>query len=338
MVFSSDERPSVKMKLVNIWNSKLQTQGECTSTRDGESKEEFALTKTRNDGLFSFHCEMQSSTGTENLKNQDTILNVASGILHFVGDLLVPDTIDKSCLEGAKVLQQDDKKFIPIVASTTLAIIDQMSEFVWKSCLRRQLLAKNSLMCHFNLESVMPEIGYHHYTTMLIKLKLGLICNIHSQASRSLLTRQPTPVTLIALTFSNTWLYRINSREANGYRKVLKTTSVCTLKLMIVDKMLLKEGLAFSERVSGQKKSPLCILCLVQNCWCLKGSADDLLCTRSPFSVPLLSHGFGIHLSSVNKLNASDGSFKLSGYISGPDVYQVKVLQDFCIHLFQYIS
>ncbi|MCD7446476.1 hypothetical protein HAX54_007790 [Datura stramonium] len=43
----SDERPSVKMKLVNIWNSKLQTQGECTSTRDGESKEEFALTKTR---------------------------------------------------------------------------------------------------------------------------------------------------------------------------------------------------------------------------------------------------------------------------------------------------
>ncbi|WMV13177.1 hypothetical protein MTR67_006562 [Solanum verrucosum] len=35
----SDERPSVKMKFVNIWNRKLQTQGDCTSTCDGESKE-----------------------------------------------------------------------------------------------------------------------------------------------------------------------------------------------------------------------------------------------------------------------------------------------------------
>lgn len=69
---------------------------------------------------------MQKSTGTENLKNQDTILNVTSGILHMVGDSLIPDTIDKNCLEGAKVLQQVDKKFIPIVAGTTLAIIDQV--------------------------------------------------------------------------------------------------------------------------------------------------------------------------------------------------------------------
>uniref|UniRef100_A0A3Q7ETR2 Uncharacterized protein n=1 Tax=Solanum lycopersicum TaxID=4081 RepID=A0A3Q7ETR2_SOLLC len=27
------------MKFVNIWNRKLQTQGDCTSTRDGDSKE-----------------------------------------------------------------------------------------------------------------------------------------------------------------------------------------------------------------------------------------------------------------------------------------------------------
>lgn len=37
----SDERPSVKM------NSKLQTPGECTSTRNGKSKEEFAPTKAK---------------------------------------------------------------------------------------------------------------------------------------------------------------------------------------------------------------------------------------------------------------------------------------------------
>ncbi|KAH0674336.1 hypothetical protein KY285_014815 [Solanum tuberosum] len=35
----SDERSSVKLKLVNIWNSKLQALGECTSTHDEESKE-----------------------------------------------------------------------------------------------------------------------------------------------------------------------------------------------------------------------------------------------------------------------------------------------------------
>ncbi|KAH0700597.1 hypothetical protein KY284_008767 [Solanum tuberosum] len=77
-------------------------------------------------------------------------------------------------------------------------------------------------------------------------------------------------------------------------------------------------------------------------------SEDDLLCTGAP--LPLLSSGFGIHLSSLNKLSASNCSFmlsgyisggihlsslnklsasncsfKLSGYISGPDVYTVEV-------------
>ncbi|XP_027770507.1 DNA mismatch repair protein MLH3-like [Solanum pennellii] len=63
-------------------------------------------------------------------------------------------------------------------------------------------------------------------------------------------------------------------------------------------------------------------------------SEDDLLCTHaSPSPLLVLSSEFGIHLSSLNKVNASDGSFKLSGYISGPDVYTMKVLQYFCIHL-----
>ena len=55
-------------------------------------------------------------------------------------------------------------------------------------------------------------------------------------------------------------------------------------------------------------------------------SEDDLLCTHASASPLLvLSSEFGIHLSSLNKVNASDGSFKLSGYISGPDVYTMKV-------------
>ncbi|WMV16659.1 hypothetical protein MTR67_010044 [Solanum verrucosum] len=49
----------------------------------------------------------------------------------------------------------------------------------------------------------------------------------------------------------------------------------------------------------------------------MHSNEDDLLCTRvSPPPLTLLSSGFGIHLSSLIKLNASDGLFKLSGYIS----------------------
>ncbi|XP_055804308.1 DNA mismatch repair protein MLH3-like [Solanum dulcamara] len=80
-----------------------------------------------------------------------------------------------------------------------------------------------------------------------------------------------------------------------------------------------KEGLAFYGRVSAKNVS--------YNFVDIE-SEDDLLCIRaSPSLLPLLSSGFGIHLSSLNKLNASDGSFKFSGYISGPSivVYQFKI-------------
>ncbi|XP_055803099.1 DNA mismatch repair protein MLH3-like isoform X3 [Solanum dulcamara] len=213
----SDERLSVKMKLVNIWNSKSQTQGVCTSTRDGESKEEFAPTKTQNildsgTKWRDFCPEITSGSGTESLKNQDTILNVTSGILYFVGDSLVPDTIDKNCLEGAKVLQQVDKKFIPIVGGTTLAIIDQHAadERIRLEELREKVLSgqkRTTTYLDSEQELVMPEIGYqllHNYADQI--QNWGWICNIHSQASRSftsrnlnLIHKQPTSVTLLAV-------------------------------------------------------------------------------------------------------------------------------------------
>ncbi|KAK6798621.1 hypothetical protein RDI58_006324 [Solanum bulbocastanum] len=56
--------------------------------------------------FYFFQYEMQTGTGTANLKNQDSILNVTSDVLHFIGDSSVPDTIDKTCLESAKVLEQ----------------------------------------------------------------------------------------------------------------------------------------------------------------------------------------------------------------------------------------
>ncbi|KAK6805361.1 hypothetical protein RDI58_003146 [Solanum bulbocastanum] len=41
--------------------------------------------------------EITNSAGTENLNNQYTVLSVIPGVLHFVGDSLVPNTIDKNC-------------------------------------------------------------------------------------------------------------------------------------------------------------------------------------------------------------------------------------------------
>ncbi|CAN4083588.1 unnamed protein product [Withania somnifera] len=212
----SDGRPNVKMKLVNIWNSSLRTQGKCTSTHDEESKEDFAPKKTQSildsgTKWRDFCPEISSGTGTENLKNQDTVLNVTSGILHFVGDSLVPDTIDKKCLEGAKVLLQVDKKFIPIVAGTTLAIIDQHAadERIRLEELREKVLSgQNRTTTYLDSEQdlVMPEIGYqllHNYADQI--QNWGWICNIHSQASRSftrnlnLIHKQPTSVKLVAV-------------------------------------------------------------------------------------------------------------------------------------------
>ncbi|GMP31993.1 hypothetical protein CsSME_00005961 [Camellia sinensis var. sinensis] len=39
-----------------------------------------------------------------NLHNESNILDVSSGILHLAGDSLVPESINKNCLEDAKVL------------------------------------------------------------------------------------------------------------------------------------------------------------------------------------------------------------------------------------------
>ena len=69
----------------------------------------------------------QNGDKLHNTYNEDAILDVSSGILHLAGDSLVPKSINKNCLEDAKVLLQVDKKFIPVVFSGVLAIIDQVA-------------------------------------------------------------------------------------------------------------------------------------------------------------------------------------------------------------------
>lgn len=68
----------------------------------------------------------QKNDKLANIQSQNNILDISSGFLHLAGDSLIPETISKKCLEDAKVLHQVDKKFIPVVAGRTLAVIDQV--------------------------------------------------------------------------------------------------------------------------------------------------------------------------------------------------------------------
>uniref|UniRef100_A0A3Q7FD51 Xylanase inhibitor N-terminal domain-containing protein n=1 Tax=Solanum lycopersicum TaxID=4081 RepID=A0A3Q7FD51_SOLLC len=153
-------------------------------------------------------------------------------------------------LEGAKVLQQFDKKLIPIVSNTTLAIIDQQ---------------------HQNTTS-----KYSHSDNMhAFPVNFGL------------------------------------KGEALSSTSDVALFGSCTLSLFAYIIRKPKEGLAFPERDSAK----ICPTC----------REDDLLCMHaSPFPhchyCPV-GLGFTVHLSSLYKLNASNGSFGLLGYISGIPIF-----------------
>ncbi|CAL5371277.1 unnamed protein product [Camellia sinensis] len=142
-----------------------------------------------------------------NLHNESNILDVSSGILLLAGDSLVPESINKNCLEDAKVLQQVDKKFIPIVGGGVLAIIDQHAadERIRLEELRQKVLSgemKTVTYLDTKQKLVLPEIGYqllHNYADQI--QNWGWLCNIRSLGSRNLnlLHRQPTVVTLNAV-------------------------------------------------------------------------------------------------------------------------------------------
>lgn len=70
---------------------------------------------------------MQIAKKSHELRDQDSVLDICSGVLHLRSDeSLVPASINRHSLEDAKVLQQVDKKYIPIVACGTVAIVDQV--------------------------------------------------------------------------------------------------------------------------------------------------------------------------------------------------------------------
>ncbi|KAJ0097652.1 hypothetical protein Patl1_29279 [Pistacia atlantica] len=154
---------------------------------------------------------VENNNRSSDIDNQDNILDISSGLLHLAGDSLIPESISKNCLEYAKVLQQVDKKFIPIVAGGTLALIDQHAadERIRLEELRRKVLSEEGKTVTYldaEQELVLPEIGYqllHNYAQQM--KDWGWICNIHNQGSRSfkknlnLLHQRPTIVTLLAV-------------------------------------------------------------------------------------------------------------------------------------------
>lgn len=56
----------------------------------------------------------------------DNILDVSAGVLASCNKLLQPNMVTKESLEKARVLQQVDNKFIPIVAQNVLLLVDQV--------------------------------------------------------------------------------------------------------------------------------------------------------------------------------------------------------------------
>ncbi|XP_039159136.1 DNA mismatch repair protein MLH3 isoform X2 [Eucalyptus grandis] len=150
---------------------------------------------------------LQKKCGSSEILGQTHVLDIASGFLHLAGDSLVPTSISRNCLENARVLQQVDKKFIPVVAGGTLAVIDQHAadERIRLEELRRKVLsgeAKTISYLESEKELVLPEIGCQLLLNYGEQIKdWGWICNINGQGSRNinLLQRQPTDVTLFAV-------------------------------------------------------------------------------------------------------------------------------------------
>ncbi|XP_050906323.1 DNA mismatch repair protein MLH3 isoform X3 [Lathyrus oleraceus] len=143
--------------------------------------------------------------------NQNNILDISSGFLHLAGNSLIPETIGKKCLEDAKVLHQVDKKFIPITAGRTLAVIDQHAadERIRLEDLRQKVLsgeAKALTYLDAEQELVLPEMGYQLLNSYGEQIKdWGWICKSHTQNSESfrrnldILNRQQMTITLVAL-------------------------------------------------------------------------------------------------------------------------------------------
>ncbi|KAG5624644.1 hypothetical protein H5410_009862 [Solanum commersonii] len=371
--------------------------------------------------------EMQSSTGTDNLKNQDTILNVTSGVLYFVGDSLVPDTIDKNCVEGAKVLQQK------VLLSYYLTSSSEVVLPIEGSCVSRDGLVLmgesygNSLFVMLLQPTSLKETNalqkpkervLHSQKESLLRITLVHpsvsfeIAVIESEDDLLCIHASPTPLPLLSgrdIYTVKVYRPKLMDKRCEENKKsfsppfyqgknkffAMSESSRNNSIRTVHDVPLVPEAICWelpqqSSHQCDQSSTPSCgdgAKCEKETCLHLNSklqaqgectrthdgeseegkpflpfvpdlnksciflvhrniqergvrmdsnrivhakskeeerisNEDDLI---SPTPLPLLSSGLVIHLSSFNKLNARDGSFKLSRNISGPDVYTVKI-------------
>ncbi|XP_010548206.1 PREDICTED: DNA mismatch repair protein MLH3 [Tarenaya hassleriana] len=158
------------------------------------------------------HPVTKVSNGYHEFQDIDSVLDISSGLLHRLGDeSLVPESMNRDSLEDAKVLQQVDKKFIPVVASGMLAIIDQHAadERIRLEELREKVLAGEArTVTHLDAEQelALPEMGYQLLQSYSEQIRnWGWICNINAQGTTSfkkdmsIIRRQQNQITLQAV-------------------------------------------------------------------------------------------------------------------------------------------
>ncbi|KAL1814883.1 DNA mismatch repair protein MLH3 isoform X1 [Daucus carota subsp. sativus] len=185
------------------FHANMHSEGKSLETRDLPASK----MKWRSSSQLS-----TSEENSNNLHNKDAdILDISSGILHLAGDVLVPKVIEKDALRGAKVLQQVDRKYIPVVGGGVLAFIDQHAadERIRLEELRSKVLAgEMKTMTYLDVEQelVLPEFGHQllqNYAELI--RNWGWICSINTQSSRNfkknlkLLHSQSSVATLIAV-------------------------------------------------------------------------------------------------------------------------------------------
>ncbi|CAN6463949.1 unnamed protein product [Victoria cruziana] len=193
-------------------NKDILRRGDCSST---EAIEGNLPTKWRNGEPESeediFNDVMIKNMHSTSFDCLDGVLNIASGLLYLSGCCLVPESIKKDYLEAAKVLQQVDRKFIPITDGGILAVVDQHAadERIRLEELRQKVLSgegKSISYLDYGKELVLPEFGFQLLQNYNDKIqRWGWICDIHAEdicsfsRNLNLLHPQAAKVTLIAV-------------------------------------------------------------------------------------------------------------------------------------------
>ncbi|ONK64212.1 uncharacterized protein A4U43_C07F23300 [Asparagus officinalis] len=206
-IFQTLSRKHTGEKVSSLQMDETKNDGKVSEVEGSIAKLEYALaipTKWRT-GI------PQSTDRDVSHTSKDNVLSISSGILHLSASSLIPDSINKECLQNARVLQQLDKKFIPVMAGQILVIVDQHAadERIRLEDLRRKVLSgegNSVIYLDSEQELVLPEMGYQllqKYTDQI--RNWGWICNIHNQCLDSftknvnILKRRKCNITLVAV-------------------------------------------------------------------------------------------------------------------------------------------